>query len=146
MVSQRSKRDTVLEEFKYYMLEPYTNWRVNNAMEWQKLDAFRRFLFPRLPFAHKVMFPGTIRCRKLDTSLRAIIKHGLHLPHRTCTKYLYLSQALGGLGIPSVEDESHVVRAAQAFKFLADSRDPCILDVAIYQLAEAVQIQACPPP
>ena len=28
--------------------------------EWQKLDAFRRFLFPRLCFVLKVVFPGAI--------------------------------------------------------------------------------------
>ena len=69
--------------------------------EWQKLDAFRRFLFPRLCFAMKVVFPGAIWCKKLDTALRTTIKRGLHLPPRTCTKYFYLSQALGGLGVPS---------------------------------------------
>ena len=46
------------------------------------------------------------------------------------------------MGIPSVEDESHVVRAAQAFKFLADTRDPCIRDVALHQLAETVSKRA----
>ena len=102
--------------------------------EWQKLDAYRRFLFPRLGFTLKVIFPGVVWCRKLDTSLRAIIKGGLRLPQRTCTKYLYLSQALGGLGVPCAEDESHVVRASQAFKFLGDMRDPRIRDVALHLL------------
>ena len=91
--------------------------------EWQKLDAFRRFLFPRVNFALKVVFPGTKWSQKLDTALRTTIKRGLRLPSRACTKYLYLPQALGGLGIPSIVDESHVTRAAQAFKFLADTRD-----------------------
>ena len=108
--------------------------------EWQKLDAFRRFLFPRLCFALKVIFPGVIWCRKLDTSIRTIIKRGLR--QRTCTKYLYLSQRLGGMGIPCAEDESHVVRAAQAFKFLGDTRDPRIRDVALHQLGETMRKRA----
>ena len=110
--------------------------------EWQKLDAYRRFLFPRLGFTLKVIFPGVVWCRKLDTSLRAIIKGGLRLPQRTCTKYLYLSQALGGLGVPCAEDESHVVRASQAFKFLGDMRDPRIRDVALHQLGETIKKRA----
>ncbi|KAL5509854.1 hypothetical protein EMCRGX_G005293 [Ephydatia muelleri] len=110
--------------------------------EWQKLDAFRRFLFPRLCFAMKVVFPGAIWCKKLDTALRTNIKRGLHLPPRTCTKYFYLSQALGGLGIPSAEDESHVARAAQAFKYLADTRDRRIRSVALDQLTETVAKRA----
>ena len=110
--------------------------------EWQKLDAFRRFLFPRLTFALKVILPGPTWCKKLDTSLRAIIKRGLRIPQRTCTQYFYLPQALGGMGIPSVLDESHVARAAQAFKFLADTRDPVIRQVALHQLGEAVTKRA----
>ena len=110
--------------------------------EWQKLDAFRRFLFPRLCFAIKDIFPGTVWCRKLDTSLRTIIKRGLHLPARTCTKYIHLSQVLGGMGVPSVGVESHVARAAQTFKFLADTRDPYIRDVALHQLSETVAKRA----
>ena len=38
--------------------------------EWQKLDAFRRFLFPRVSFVLKVMFPGSTSCHKQDTTLR----------------------------------------------------------------------------
>ena len=48
--------------------------------EWQKLDAFRRFLFSRLTFIFQVIFPGSIWCKKLDTTLRGIIKQGLRLP------------------------------------------------------------------
>ena len=49
--------------------------------EWQKLDAFRRrFLFPRVTFALKVVFPGTKWSQKLDTALRTTIKRGLRLP------------------------------------------------------------------
>ena len=38
--------------------------------EWQKLDAFRRFHFPRFTFIFKVIFPGSIWCKRLDTTLR----------------------------------------------------------------------------
>ena len=41
--------------------------------EWQKLDAFRRFLLPRLCFVLKVVFPGVLWCQKLDTTLRTVI-------------------------------------------------------------------------
>ena len=101
--------------------------------EWQKLDAFRRFLFPRLCFAIKVIFPGVAWCKTLDTSLRTIIKRGLHLRVRTCTKYIYTCRRPWGVWVyPVWRFESHVARAAQAFKFLADMRDPCIRDVALH--------------
>ena len=106
--------------------------------EWQKLDAFRRFLFPRLTFALQVIFPGSNWCKKLDTTLRGAIKKELKLPRRTVNSYFYLPQALGGLGIPSAWDEAHVTRAAQAFKFLGDTRDPAIRNVALQQLSDTV--------
>ena len=92
--------------------------------------------------AQPLVFPGATWCRKLDTAIRAIINRGLHLPPRTCTQYLYLSQALGGMGIPSAGDESHVARSAQAFKFLSDSRDVRVRNVAIDQLVATVAKRA----
>ena len=53
-----------------------------------------------------------------------------------CTDYFYLPQALGGMGIPSVEDESHIARVGQAFKFLVDQRDPNIRLIALDQLEQ----------
>ena len=110
--------------------------------EWQKLDAFRRFLFPRLSFIFQVIFPGIRWCRQLDTKVRGIIKQGLKLPQRTCSQYLYLPQAFGGMGIPNAEDEAHVAKAAQAFKFLGDTRDPVIRAVALQQLRATVAVRA----
>eukprot|EP00731_Ephydatia_muelleri_P013878 Em0007g1188a len=47
---------------------------------------------------------------------------------------LLAPKALGGLGVPCCEDEMHVARASQAFKFLADTRDPTVRSIAILQL------------
>ncbi|KAL5509813.1 hypothetical protein EMCRGX_G005243 [Ephydatia muelleri] len=132
----------VLEELRQSLVKDTDTVFQSPLAEWQKLDAFRRFLFPRLSFAMKVMFPGITWCKKLDTSLRSIIKRGLHLPRRTCTHYFYLSHDLGGLGIPSAEMESHAVKAGQAFKFLADTRDPYIRAVALDQLTDTVKKRA----
>ena len=132
----------VLDDLREGLLRDCGIVFTSQLAEWQKLDAYGRFLFPRLSFVMKVVFPGTVWCRKLDTAIRCIIKRGLRLPPRTCTKYLYLSQALGGMGIPSIEDESHLARSAQAFKFLADSRDHRIRDVAIDQLRETMSERA----
>eukprot|EP00731_Ephydatia_muelleri_P013765 Em0007g1075a len=133
---------SVLDELRENLLKDCGTVFASELAEWQKLDAYRRFLFPRLNFALKVVFPGATWCRKLDTAIRAVIKRGLHLPPRTCTQYLYLSQALGGMGISSVEDESHVARSAQAFKFLSDSRDVRVRNVAIDQLVATVAKRA----
>ena len=128
----------VLDDLREGLLRDCGIVFTSQLTERQKLDAYRRFVFPRLSFVMKVVFPGTVWCRKLDTAIQCIIKRGLRLPPRTCTKYLYLSQALGGMDIPSIEDESHMARSAQAFKFLANSRDHRIRDVAIDQYKEQV--------
>ena len=111
---------------------------MSQLAEWQKIDAFRRFLFPRLSYAFKVFFPGSSWCRKLNTSMRKWIKKDVSLPARACSS-IYTPQALGGLGIPRCKDEMHIARAAQAFKFLADTRDPTIRAIAIQQLESVVR-------
>ena len=117
----------------------------NSALaEWQKLDCFRKFLFPRLSFILRVISPGVTWRTRLDTSLRSIVKKGIRLPLRTCTEFFYLPQAVGGMGIPSVLHELHVARASQAFKFLADKRDPVVRSVARDQLSD--NCKACTSP
>lgn len=58
--------------------------------------------------------------------LWGIIKRGLKIPTRACSEYFYLSQDLGRMGISCVEDEAHITRVTQAFKFLANQSDPTI--------------------
>ena len=132
----------VLENLKQALLKDADVVFQSSLAEWQKLDAFRRFLFPRLSFAFKVLFPNTSWCQKLDTQLRSVIKKGLRLPRRTATHYFYLQQALGGMGIPSATNEAHAAKAGQAFKFLADMRDPFIRNVALDQLRDTVAKRA----
>ena len=111
----------------------------SHLAEWQKLDAYRRFIFPRLQHVFRVFFPGSSWCRKIDTRARKWLKKAVRLPLRSCTGYLYTPQALGGLGIPSCEDHMHVARVAQAFKFLADTRDPAVRHIAVLQLSETIR-------
>ncbi|KAL5509981.1 hypothetical protein EMCRGX_G005438 [Ephydatia muelleri] len=138
-------RDEDLDSVKEDLLRDTSAIFKSLLAEWQKLDVFCRFLFPRLTFIFQVIFPGPIWCRRLDTKLRGIIKQGLKLPQRTCSQYLYLPQASGGLGVPNAEDEAYVAKAAQAFKFLGDTRDPVIRAVALQQLRATVAMRARSP-
>ncbi|KAL5510054.1 hypothetical protein EMCRGX_G005524 [Ephydatia muelleri] len=110
--------------------------------EWQKLDAYRRFLSPRLTYVMKIFFPGSSWCRKLDTGTRKWLKKAVCLPSRACSSFLYTPQSLGGLGVPCFEDEMHVARVAQSFKFLADTRDPVVRQTALLQLEAVVRRRA----
>ena len=86
--------------------------------EWQKLDTYRRFLFPRLSYVLKIFFPGSSWCHRLDTGTRKWLKKAVSIPFRACSSFLYTPQALGGLGVPCIEDEMHIARVAQSVKFL----------------------------
>ena len=110
--------------------------------EWQKLDAYRVFLFSRLTYTMKVFFPAPIWYRKLDTAARKWLKKAVSIPARACSAFLYTPQHLGGLGVPCIEDTMHVARVAQAFKFLADTRDPTVRRVALLQLEHVVRKRA----
>ena len=111
----------------------------SHLAEWQKLDAYRRFIFPRLQHVFRVFFPGSSWCKRMDMRARKWLKKAVRLPLRSCTKFLYTPQALGGLGVPNCEDDMHVARVAQAFKFLADTRDPIVRHIAILQLQETAR-------
>lgn len=78
----------------------------------------------------------------MDTRLRKWLKkeHLFHLAH--ALPLHTPPQALGGLGVPCCEDEMHVARASQAFKFLADTRDPTVRSIAILQLKKVVRTRA----
>ena len=65
--------------------------------EWQRLDAFRRFLFPRLTYVLKVYFPGSSWCRKLDTSLRKWVKKGASILSRSCSAFAYTPAGSWGI-------------------------------------------------
>ena len=111
----------------------------SHLAEWQKLDAYRRFIFPRLQYVFRVFFPGSSWCKQMDMRARKWLKKAVRLPLRSCTEFLYTPQALGGLGVPNCEDDMHVARVAQAFKFLADTRDPIVRQIAILQLQETAR-------
>ena len=54
-----SIKDSLLQDTQKIMTSQFA--------EWQKLDAFRRFLFPRLTYVLKIFYPGSSWCRKVDT-------------------------------------------------------------------------------
>ena len=67
------------------------------------------------------------------------LKKAVSIPSCACSSFLYTPQALGGLGVPCIEDEMHIACVAQSFKFLADTRDPTVRQMALLQLEEVVR-------
>eukprot|EP00731_Ephydatia_muelleri_P013802 Em0007g1112a len=109
--------------------------------EWQKHDAFRLFLFPRVSFVLKVMFPGSISFHKLDTTLRGSSREASrsHLePARNISIFLWILEEWAFL----CRGRAHIARVTQAFTFLADQWDPTIRAVALHQLAATMSKRA----
>jgi len=69
---------------------------------WQKLDALKRFVQPKLEFSLRTLLPTKGWAKHLDDQVRGIAKKSLKLPRRTVTAFMYMPQRLGGLGLPNV--------------------------------------------
>ena len=50
--------------------------------EWQKLDCFRKFLFPRVSFALRVVFPGPAWCKQLAFAFLSVHARSTSIFHR----------------------------------------------------------------
>ncbi|KAL5510049.1 hypothetical protein EMCRGX_G005519 [Ephydatia muelleri] len=103
-------RDQDLDSVKEDLLRDTSAIFKSRLAEWQKLNVFRWFIFPRLTFISQVIFPGPF--------------------------------GLWGLGCPQCRDEAHIAKAAQAFEFLGDTRDPVIRAVALQQVRATVATRA----
>ena len=127
-----------LEESKHLFLEESTAICQSLLTNWQKIDAIKRFTKPQLDYKLRTLLPSRLWAKDVDRSLRSTLKKGLHLPGRTISYFLYCHQDDGGLGVPSIEDEMDIALVSQAFKFLANEKDPRVSTVACHQLTEVM--------
>lgn len=101
---------------------------------WQRLDAFKTFLYTALNFAMRCGTFCTIEWQVLDNALRPLLKHTLYLPKNASNDYLYGSSAGGAVGLPQADDTSDACRNDAASKLLS-STDAEVRTMAL----EAVQ-------
>ena len=127
-----------LDESKRLFLEESTAICQSLLTDWQKIDAIKRFTKPQLDYKLRTLLPSRSWAKDVDRSLRSALKKGLRLPGRTISDFLYCHQDDGGLGVPSIEDEMDIALVSQAFKFLANEKDPRVSTVARHQLTEVM--------
>ena len=72
---------------------------------WQKLDAMRRFVRPKLEYILRMMLPNRSWAKGLDDAVRKMAKKAFRLPQRTITSFVYVLWKHGGLGLPNVEND-----------------------------------------
>lgn len=103
--------------------------------DWQKLEAIHRFAKPRLTYLIQNQSPNLTWARKLDKATKQVIKLHMKIPKRATDNFMYSPQRFGGLGIPRLEDEIHILKVSTAFKLLMSENDPRIGDIASSTLA-----------
>ena len=100
---------------------------------WQKLDAIRTFLQPRLSY---ILRAGEVKIKTLQNYRKKLIstlKKICHLPIRATNHYFFANQSAGGLGLQDPIAEVHVQKVIQAVKML-NCRDQNVKLVAREQL------------
>ena len=112
---------------------------------WQKLDALRSSVMPRLTHCLRLGLLPKTELRRLDTELRWRAKGILHLPSRASAEYLYAGTAQGCVGLTELSVEADVMLVASTWQLLT-SPDDSVRLTAEEQLTESVRRRLPAPP
>ena len=112
---------------------------------WQKLDALRSCVMPRLTHSLRLGLLPKTELRKLDTELRWRVKGVLNLPARASAEYLYSGVAQGCVGLTELAAEADLLLVASTYQLLT-SPDVFVRSVAADQLTECVRRRVSAPP
>ena len=114
----------------------------SDLTDWQKMDAYRRFVFPMCDHHFKSALPYRKWCQNLDKSIRVLVKRHLKIPRRALTTFIHLKSEKGGLGLPSFSDKLDCSLTLQCFTLLACENDAIVRDIAMQQLEDTVRIRS----
>ncbi|XP_054720789.1 uncharacterized protein LOC129230414 [Uloborus diversus] len=95
---------------------------------WQRLDALKSCFYPSLQYEMTTAQRKKTQWRKVDTTLRPLIKYTLYLPREATNSYLQGDVKKGLFGIPEAALDSDIAAIDSAFKLLT-SRDPRVKDL-----------------
>ena len=101
---------------------------------WQKLDAIRTFIVPRLTHCLRLGVLPKGPLQSFDKALRWRVKGILNLPANATNAYLYAPTSAGGVGLTELRREADVLLVASSSQLL-NSRDPEVARVARAELA-----------
>ena len=105
--------------------------------DWQKLDAMRRFIRPKVVYILRMMLSNRTWAKGLDDAVRGMAKKAFRLLQGTITSFFYVPWKHEGLGLPNVESDVDVVWASQVYKFLT-SKDPKVVMMCTRLLRDTV--------
>lgn len=96
---------------------------------WQKLEAVRMFVLPRLDFIMRGARVAKTPLKKLDGDLKRRVKGWLYLPQRASAEVVYLGVAEGGAGMFPLADLVDISSVVHAFRMITCA-DPVVKDLA----------------
>ena len=108
-----------------------------NLAPWQKLDAIRTFVQPKLSYLSRTNVIAIEDLKALDKILVKCIKRITHLPINASIGYLFANARAGGLGMCSFTDDYESQTITHAFRLLT-SRNNTTRKMAGKQLREEV--------
>ncbi|UYV63981.1 hypothetical protein LAZ67_2006243 [Cordylochernes scorpioides] len=105
---------------------------------WQKIDATKTFIYPRLDFIlrgspiHKTAF------REVDLLIKRLGKKWLGLPQRASNEVLYIPPSKGGAGMVPFGDRTDLAKIQHAFRLLTspDSETSALAKSLLKRVAE----------
>ena len=137
MLQKRSREDVCQRRVVMMCAREAEKILTSLLTDWQKLDAIRRFVRPKLEYILRTMLPNRTWGKNLDDAVRGMAKKAFRLPRRTTTPFFYVTWKNGGLGLPNVESDLDVGWASQVFKFLT-SKDPRVVMMCARRLRDTV--------
>ncbi|XP_057324632.1 uncharacterized protein LOC130667160 [Microplitis mediator] len=105
---------------------------------WQKMDALRTFIMPRVDYILRGEKVDKTPLSMADKVLRKLVKGWMHLPQRASAEVVYLQPWKGGGGILPLADLVDISVIAQAFRILS-CKDLGVAEIAKSSLEQAVQ-------
>ena len=111
---------------------------------WQKLDALRSFIMPRLTHCLRLGLLPKTELRRFDADLRWRVKGVLNLPSRAGADYFYAGTANGCVGLTELAVEADVLLVASTWQLLT-SPDRAVRLEAREQLEECVRRRLAAP-
>ena len=105
---------------------------------WQKLDAVRTFIVPRLVHCLRLGVLPKGPLAAFDKALRWRVKGLLNLPPSAANAYLYSPTSSGGVGLTELRAEADVLMVAASAQLL-QSRDPEVAALARDELTKVAR-------
>ena len=90
---------------------------------WQKLDAFRTFVQPKLGYLMRMGFhdKSSLTNTKYEQTLLDNLKKILHLPARATNSYFFAERDLGGIGLANPTLDIDILHVTQSLRMLSSA-------------------------